>query len=169
MESISMMMTKTKSTFSRSWHRISIEHSSWEASSAVPPDLQMMDPFSHQQTISDWTTLALGPRMPCRPHPREITLTLRTETKPKRTNTITLTSRISSRSQMSRMRMPKDALTIMSWMTGELWVLTTLMTRKCSMRMRSRLRTLTCSRSFTIKYRKKKRINKIDGVIINRL
>lgn len=164
-----MMMTKTKSTSSRSLLRISIEHSSWEASSAVPPDLLMMEPFSHQRTISDWTTLALGPRMPCHPHPREITLTPRTETKQKRTNTITLTSRISSRNQMSRMRIPKDALTIMSWMMGVLWVLTTLMTRKCSMRMRSRPRMLTCSRSFTIKYRKKKRINKIDKVIINRL
>ena len=63
---------------------------------------------------------------------------------------------------MSRMRMPKAALTIMSWMTGVLRVLTTLMTRKCSMRMRSRLGMLTCSRSYTIKYRKKRRMNKID-------
>lgn len=102
-----MMMTKTKSTFSRSWHKILIERSSWEASLAAPPDYQMMDPFSHQQMISDWTTLALGPRMPCRPHQREIMRTSRTEMKPKRTNTITLTSRTSSRSQMSWMRMPK--------------------------------------------------------------
>ena len=169
MESISTMMTKTKSTSSRSSHKISIVHSSWEASSAAPPGLQMMAPFSPQRTISDWTTLALGPRMPCRPHPREIRLTPRTEMKPKRTNTITLTSRINSRSQMSRMRMLKADQTIMSWMTGELLVLTTLMTRKCSMRMRSRPRMLTCSKSYTIKYRKKNRMKKTDGVIINRL
>ena len=106
MESISTMTIRTKSTSSRSWHKILTVPSSWEVSSAVPPDLQMMVLSSHQRTISDWTTLVLGPRMPYRPPRREISQRRRTEMKPKRTNTITLTS---SRSQMSRMRTPKAA------------------------------------------------------------